>query len=135
MASTLHLKTASLQLTVRLGIKEVHFYHTNTLVFEIFIFCFMSLVRTSKNTGVMFLTEVALGNECTITEDYCSLKKAPAGYDSVVARGSVEPGTILPLFYLSVSSISLSGSLIPGEPIPYQCIKLLYMLVYLYNVF
>ncbi|XP_035518126.1 protein mono-ADP-ribosyltransferase PARP3 [Morone saxatilis] len=48
-------------------------------------------VRTSKNTGVMFLSEVALGNEKTITEDDCSLKKAPAGYDSVVARGSVEP--------------------------------------------
>ncbi|XP_031706021.1 protein mono-ADP-ribosyltransferase PARP3 [Anarrhichthys ocellatus] len=48
-------------------------------------------VRTSKNTGVMFLSEVALGKECTITKDNSSLKKAPAGYDSVVARGSVEP--------------------------------------------
>ncbi|XP_042351554.1 protein mono-ADP-ribosyltransferase PARP3 [Plectropomus leopardus] len=48
-------------------------------------------VRTSKNTGVMFLNEVALGEEYTITKDNSSLKKAPAGYDSVVARGSVEP--------------------------------------------
>ncbi|XP_054473027.1 protein mono-ADP-ribosyltransferase PARP3 [Anoplopoma fimbria] len=48
-------------------------------------------VRTSKNTGVMFLSEVALGKEHTITKDNSSLKKAPAGYDSVVARGSVEP--------------------------------------------
>ncbi|XP_061689209.1 protein mono-ADP-ribosyltransferase PARP3 isoform X2 [Syngnathoides biaculeatus] len=48
-------------------------------------------VRTSKNTGVMFLSEVALGKEHTITKDDCSLKKAPAGYDSVVARGQVEP--------------------------------------------
>ncbi|KAM9859765.1 protein mono-ADP-ribosyltransferase PARP3 isoform 1-T2 [Aulostomus maculatus] len=48
-------------------------------------------VRPSKNTGVMFLSEVALGKECTITKDNSSLKKAPAGYDSVVARGSVEP--------------------------------------------
>lgn len=56
------------------------------------------LVRTSKNTGVMFLSEVALGRENTITKDNASLKKAPSGYDSVVARGSVEPGTILPLF-------------------------------------
>lgn len=48
-------------------------------------------VRTSKNTGVMFLSEVALGKECTITKDNSGLKKAPAGYDSVVARGSVEP--------------------------------------------
>ncbi|XP_070700400.1 protein mono-ADP-ribosyltransferase PARP3 [Pempheris klunzingeri] len=48
-------------------------------------------VRTSKDTGVMFLSEVALGKEYTITKDDSSLKKAPAGYDSVVARGSVEP--------------------------------------------
>ncbi|XP_070758518.1 protein mono-ADP-ribosyltransferase PARP3 [Enoplosus armatus] len=48
-------------------------------------------VRTSKNTGVMFLNEVALGKEYTITRDNSSLKKAPAGFDSVVARGSVEP--------------------------------------------
>lgn len=47
----------------------------------------------------MFLSEVALGKECTITKDNCSLKKAPAGHDSVVARGTVEPGTILPQFY------------------------------------
>lgn len=48
-------------------------------------------VRTSKNTGVMFLSEVALGKENTITRDNCSLQKAPAGYDSVVARGHMEP--------------------------------------------
>nr|XP_057911524.1 protein mono-ADP-ribosyltransferase PARP3 [Doryrhamphus excisus]XP_057911525.1 protein mono-ADP-ribosyltransferase PARP3 [Doryrhamphus excisus] len=48
-------------------------------------------VRTSKNTGVMFLTEVALGKEHTITRDNSSLKKAPAGFDCVVARGRVEP--------------------------------------------
>ncbi|XP_056293849.1 protein mono-ADP-ribosyltransferase PARP3 [Pseudoliparis swirei] len=48
-------------------------------------------VHTCRNTGVMFLSEVALGKEFTITSDNGSLKKAPAGYDSVVARGSVEP--------------------------------------------
>ncbi|KAM8867700.1 protein mono-ADP-ribosyltransferase PARP3 [Synchiropus picturatus] len=48
-------------------------------------------VRTSKNTGVMFLSEVALGKEYTITRDNSSLKKAPNGFDSVVARGSWEP--------------------------------------------
>lgn len=48
-------------------------------------------VRSSKNIGIMFLNEVALGNEYTITEDDCSLKKAPVGYDSVVARGRQEP--------------------------------------------
>ncbi|XP_056461862.1 protein mono-ADP-ribosyltransferase PARP3 [Gadus chalcogrammus] len=48
-------------------------------------------VCTSKNTGVMFLNEVALGKEFTITKDDGSLRKAPDGYDSVVARGHVEP--------------------------------------------
>ncbi|XP_054881295.1 protein mono-ADP-ribosyltransferase PARP3 [Poeciliopsis prolifica] len=48
-------------------------------------------VRPAKKTGVMFLSEVALGKEFTITQDNCSLKKAPAGYHSVVARGTVEP--------------------------------------------
>ncbi|KAM6981378.1 protein mono-ADP-ribosyltransferase PARP3 [Aplochiton taeniatus] len=48
-------------------------------------------VQLSKKTGVMFLNEVALGKERTITKDNSSLTKAPAGYDSVVARGRVEP--------------------------------------------
>lgn len=48
-------------------------------------------VGTSKNTGIMFLNEVALGKEHTITHDNSSLRKAPKGFDSVVARGSVEP--------------------------------------------
>lgn len=49
-------------------------------------------VRTSKNIGIMFLNEVALGREYTITRDDSSLRKAPNGYDSVVARGIQEPG-------------------------------------------
>lgn len=49
-------------------------------------------VRTSKDIGIMFLNEVALGKEYTITKDDSSLKKAPNGYDSVVARGTQEPG-------------------------------------------
>lgn len=53
------------------------------------------VVRTSKNTGVMFLCEVALGKESIITIDNPSLIQPPAGFDSVVARGSVEPGTPL----------------------------------------
>lgn len=67
------------------------------------------VVRTSKNTGVMFLCEVALGKEKTITRDEPSLKKAPAGFDSVVARGSVEPGTPLPV--TPVAKKSLSGKI------------------------
>lgn len=52
-------------------------------------------VRTSKKIGVMFLCEVALGKENTITTDDPSLKKPPPGFDSVVARGHYEPGTVL----------------------------------------
>ncbi|XP_043098906.1 protein mono-ADP-ribosyltransferase PARP3 [Puntigrus tetrazona] len=48
-------------------------------------------VCPSNNIGIMFLNEVALGKEHTITQDDCSLRKAPAGFDSVVARGSQEP--------------------------------------------
>ncbi|CAL9703936.1 unnamed protein product [Knipowitschia caucasica] len=48
-------------------------------------------VGTSKNTGIMFLNEVALGKEHTITSGNSSLRKAPKGFDSVVARGSLEP--------------------------------------------
>ncbi|ROT65075.1 Poly [Penaeus vannamei] len=44
-----------------------------------------------RNVGFMFLVEVALGRESSITQCKCSLTKAPNGYDSVVARGSCEP--------------------------------------------
>lgn len=52
------------------------------------------VVRTSKDRGVMFLNEVALGKENTITMDDSSLKEAPTGYNCVVARGQLEPGTV-----------------------------------------
>ena len=48
-------------------------------------------VGTSKNIGIMFLVEVALGKEHEITMDNSSLKSAPKGFDSVVARGRTEP--------------------------------------------
>lgn len=41
----------------------------------------------------MFLNEVALGKEHTITNDDWRLTKAPAGCDCIVARGRTEPGT------------------------------------------
>ncbi|XP_076870489.1 protein mono-ADP-ribosyltransferase PARP3 [Brachyhypopomus gauderio] len=50
-----------------------------------------SYVHTSNGIGIMFLNEVALGKECTIVSDDYSLRKAPDGYDSVVARGVQEP--------------------------------------------
>ncbi|XP_019736511.1 poly [ADP-ribose] polymerase 3-like [Hippocampus comes] len=71
-------------------------------------------VHMSKNTGVMFLSEVALGREHTITTDNSSLKKAPAGYDSVVARGQVEPDPSKDIF------ITLDGKEVAvpqGKPI------------------
>ncbi|KAA6418486.1 MAG: poly [ADP-ribose] polymerase 3-like [Trebouxia sp. A1-2] len=40
---------------------------------------------------VMFLAEAALGEEHHITRDDPSLTKAPAGFDSVVAKGHTEP--------------------------------------------
>ncbi|XP_069822687.1 protein mono-ADP-ribosyltransferase PARP3 [Dendropsophus ebraccatus] len=46
---------------------------------------------TSSRLGIMFLNEVALGKEHHITQDDCSLKSAPTGFDSVVARGMTEP--------------------------------------------
>ncbi|XP_061788260.2 protein mono-ADP-ribosyltransferase PARP3 isoform X1 [Nerophis lumbriciformis] len=72
-------------------------------------------VHTSKNTGVMFLSEVALGREHAITKDNSSLRRAPAGYDSVVARGQVEPDSSKDVF------ITLEGkkvSVPQGKPIP-----------------
>ncbi|XP_063282700.1 protein mono-ADP-ribosyltransferase PARP3 [Pelobates fuscus] len=46
---------------------------------------------TSNRLGIMFLNEVALGKEHHITRDDSSLRAAPTGYDSVVARGYTEP--------------------------------------------
>ncbi|CAF4313360.1 unnamed protein product [Rotaria sp. Silwood2] len=44
-----------------------------------------------KQIGIMFLNEVALGKEHSITVDDSSLKTPPANFDSVVARGQTEP--------------------------------------------
>ncbi|XP_032647107.1 protein mono-ADP-ribosyltransferase PARP3 isoform X2 [Chelonoidis abingdonii] len=46
---------------------------------------------TSQGVGIMFLNEVALGKEYRITQDDSSLRKAPPGYDSVIACGQTEP--------------------------------------------
>jgi poly [ADP-ribose] polymerase len=48
-------------------------------------------VGWSGTTGVMFLTEAALGREHTITRDNSALRAAPSGYDCIVARGHTEP--------------------------------------------
>lgn len=62
-----------------------------TDVRKLFFFCFCA-VSTCNGFGLMFLNEVALGKEHTITRDNSSLKQPPAGFDSVVARGQQEPG-------------------------------------------
>lgn len=50
---------------------------------------------TNQNIGFMFLTEVAIGKQHVITADDSSLKKAPNGYDSVLAKGRLEPDSSL----------------------------------------
>ncbi|KAK3601615.1 hypothetical protein CHS0354_027865 [Potamilus streckersoni] len=47
------------------------------------------------NTGIMFLNEVALGKEHHIIMGNGNLTKAPAGYDSIVAKGMTEPDPTL----------------------------------------
>ena len=49
----------------------------------------------------MFLNEVALGKEHTITNDDWRLTKAPPGYDCIVARGRTEPSKIYLLHEIS----------------------------------
>lgn len=49
-------------------------------------------VRTdSKGTGIMFLSEVALGKEHHITRDDWRLTQPPAGKDCIIAQGHTEP--------------------------------------------
>ncbi|XP_069115316.1 protein mono-ADP-ribosyltransferase PARP3-like [Argopecten irradians] len=48
-------------------------------------------VRPAGNIGIMFLDEVALGNEHHIATDDWTLKSAPAGYDCIIAKGRTEP--------------------------------------------
>ncbi len=45
----------------------------------------------SGKTGVMFLAEAAIGKQHSITSDDSSLKAAPKGFDSIIARGHTEP--------------------------------------------
>ena len=69
------------------------------------LFKYVFLVGLAGQHGIMFLVEVALGNEYDITSDDPSLRSAPKGFDSVVARGRTEPREIyanfLKMSYLS----------------------------------
>lgn len=54
-------------------------------------YCRAARAPDGRTSIIMFLVEAALGNEHTILQDDWTLKKPPAGFDSVVARGTVEP--------------------------------------------
>ncbi len=64
-------------------------------------------VRPVDRVAVMFLNEVALGKEKTITADDSSLTKAPAGFDSIVARGRTEPSKIKRSFHMKSTCFSV----------------------------
>lgn len=56
---------------------------------------FVSAVRCAADgTGIMFLNEAALGKEHHITMDNHTLTSPPSGYDSIIAKGRVEPGDL-----------------------------------------
>ena len=58
----------------------------------------MLLVGVIGNCGIMFLVEVALGKEYGTTYDDPSLRSAPKGYQSVVARGRTESRNVIRLY-------------------------------------
>ena len=62
---------------------------------------------TNNGTGIMFLNEVALGNEKHINMDDSSLRAAPKGFDSIVAKGRTEPGK---LFWHNYSQLPAGGA-------------------------
>ncbi|NXX51743.1 PARP3 polymerase, partial [Tricholaema leucomelas] len=75
---------------------------------------------TSKNIGIMFLTEVALGKSYRITCDDPSLCQPPTGYDSVVACGQTEPDPA------QDKEVLLDGKKVlvcQGKPIPMPAYK------------
>ena len=49
-------------------------------------------MSSAQKKGIMFLNEVAIGNQKVIQRDDSSLVAAPKGYDSVLAKGTQEPG-------------------------------------------
>ncbi|RLV99526.1 hypothetical protein DV515_00009665 [Chloebia gouldiae] len=75
---------------------------------------------TSKNIGIMFLTEVALGKPYRITCDDPTLCQPPAGYDSVLACGRTEPDPA------QDEEVLLDGKKVlvcQGKPIPMPAYK------------
>ena len=56
------------------------------------VFLIVITVGMCGKTAIMFLNEVALGKEKHIKMDDYTLKSAPSGFDSIVAKGWTEPG-------------------------------------------
>ncbi|CAL4150764.1 unnamed protein product, partial [Meganyctiphanes norvegica] len=56
-----------------------------------YVRCHWGDFEGEKNIGFMFLVEVMLGNVKVIKQDDSTLKKAPAGFHSVLAMGRREP--------------------------------------------
>ena len=75
---------------------------------------------SNDGTGIMFLNEVALGKQHVITSDDHTLKKAPHGFDSVLAKGYQEPNPNDDV------KIEIDGNdiIVPkGEPIRYNSLS------------
>jgi len=89
----------------------ISFRQHSFLVFYAYLHCVSAVgVARPQNEciGIMFLTEVALGNEHYIKVDNGSLTCAPKGYDSIVARGRTEPGNCHHGLLLNQLSVCLS---------------------------
>ena len=59
-------------------------------------------VGCAGDVGIMFLNEVALGKEHHIVRDDSSLRQAPPGCDSVIAKGHTEPGICMYILYMYI---------------------------------
>lgn len=82
--------------------------------------CAVRTVREgSVNTGIMFLTEAALGREHHIKMDDYRLTHAPKGFDSIVAKvgASFRRGLDLPIC-CSFALCCLISSFLPLSPCP-----------------
>jgi len=72
-------------------------------------------VGAAENIGIMFLSEVVLGNEHHIIQDDSTLKTAPAGFNCVIAKGWTEPDPAKDI----VINIDGNQVVVPqGKPIP-----------------
>lgn len=91
---------SSFKLLVVRNLSSTDFLFSLLFIFiHLFIFLFSISARGhygefhgEKNVGFMFLVEVALGKEKSISQCDPSLTQPPPGFNCVVARGSSEPG-------------------------------------------